>query len=228
MNYKSAEEPILYPEYGRHVQNLVKYALTIEDMDKRQSIIDGVIVLMGQILPNVRNVEEQQDRFWNHIFQISNYELGVKTPDNIEIIRIEDNPKPIKMSYPTGSARMRHYGLNVQRLVDKALKMEDKELQAEFVKIIGNYMKTAYRTWNKEHFVSDEMIATDLARLSKGAFVLEEGIRFVAAVPQSTGLPRKTNNRKGGRSGYGSRSRGGGRNPRNGRNNQSRNKRKRY
>ncbi len=228
MNYLSEEIPILYPEYGRHVQNLVEYALTIKDDAKRQSVVEGIIVLMGQILPNARNLEEQKDRFWNHIFHIADYKLNVNPPENIEIIRVDEHPKPSPLDYPKGSARMRHYGMHVQRLVEKALAMEDEEKKIEFVKIIGSYMKTAYRTWNSEHFVSDEMIINDLARLSKGEFIIDEDMKFVSVVPQAT-TTRKTV-RKGGRSSYGSRNKSNNRNNnnRNNRNNNNRNKRKRY
>lgn len=228
MNYISEEEPILYPEYGRHVQNLVEYALTIDDDAKRQSVVEGIIVLMGQILPNARNIEEQKDRFWNHIFHIADYKLNVATPEGVEIIRVDEHPKPTSMAYPKGSARYRHYGMNVQRLVKKALAMEDEEKKKEFVKIIGNYMKTAYRTWNAEHFVSDEMIINDLAKLSKGEFIIDEDMRFVSVVPQSTGVRKPV--RKGARSGYGSRTKSNNRNSnnRNNRNNNNRNKRKKY
>jgi len=233
MNYISEEVPILYPEYGRHVQNLVEYALTIKEDDaKRQSVVDGIIVLMGQILPNARNLDEQKDRFWNHIFHIADYKLNVDVPEGVEIIRNDEHPKPTSMSYPKGSARYRHYGMNVQRLVEKALAMEDEEKKIEFVKIIGSYMKTAYRTWNTEHFVSDEMIINDLAKLSKGEFIIDEDMRFVSVVPQSTGT-RKTVRKGGARSGYGSRNKSNNRNSnnrntRNNNNNNNRNKRKRY
>ncbi len=228
MNYKSTEETILYPEYGRHVQNLVKYALTIEDQEKRQSVVEGIIVLMSQILPNARNFEEQKDRFWNHIFHIADYKLNVTPPEGVEIIRVDQHPKPSQLSYPTGSARYRHYGLNVQQLVKKALAMEDEEKKIEFVKIIGNYMKTAYRTWNSEHFVSDEMIINDLAKLSNGEFIIDEDMRFVSVVPQATGV--KKTNRKSARSGYGNRSKSNNKNStnRNRNNSNNRNRRKRY
>lgn len=227
MNYISEEVPILYPEYGRHVQNLVEYALTIKDDAKRQSVVDGIIVLMGQILPNARNLEEQKDRFWNHIFHIADYKLNVTPPEGVEIIKVDEHPKPTPMVYPKGSARYRHYGMNVQRLVEKALAMEDEEKKIEFVKIIGNYMKTAYRTWNAEHFVSDEMIINDLARLSKGEFIIDEDMRFVSVVPQATGAKKVV--RKGARSGYGSRNKSNNRNANNRSNrNNNRNKRKRY
>lgn len=204
---------------------MVKYALTIEDMEKRQSIVDGIIVLMGQILPNTRSLEEQRDRFWNHIFHIADYKLNVTPPEGVEIIRVEDHPKPSPLAYPTGSARYRHYGMNVQELVKKALAMEDEEKKIEFVKIIGNYMKTAYRTWNSEHFVSDEMIINDLAKLSNGEFIIDEDMRFVSVVPQASGAKKVA--KKGGR--YGStRTKSNNRSNNNNNRNNNRNKRKRY
>ena len=39
---------------------------------------------------------------------------------------------------------------------------------------IAAYMKLAYKTWNREHYVSDEVIKTDLAALSGGLIVLPE------------------------------------------------------
>ncbi len=215
MEYTSNKEDILYPEYGRHVQNLVKYALTIEDKAKRQSFVEGIIELMGQILPEPRNLEEQKTRFWNHIFHIADYKLDVTPPEDVEIVRVTERPKPQKLDYPTSVPKNRHYGSYVQALVRKALEMEDKEKQIEFVKIIGNYMKTAYRTWNSEHFVSDEMIIADLAKLSDGAFVLDEDMRFVS-VATPANAPRLPRLRNGGRTknGKNRRNRGNGRNKR--------------
>jgi hypothetical protein len=43
-----------------------------------------------------------------------------------------------------------------------------------FVAVIASYMKLAYRTWNKEHFVSDEVVKSDLESLSGGKLVLKE------------------------------------------------------
>ena len=37
-------------------------------------------------------------------------------------------------------------------------------------------MKLAYKTWNREHFVSDEVIKNDLLTLSEGKLVLAEEI----------------------------------------------------
>jgi len=54
--------------------------------------------------------------------------------------------------------------------------MEEGPIRAGFTKVIGSYMKLAYKTWNREHFVSDEVIKNDLLTLSKGELVLAEEI----------------------------------------------------
>jgi hypothetical protein len=44
-----------------------------------------------------------------------------------------------------------------------------------FVEVIASYMKLAYKTWNKEHYVSDDIVKEDLEILSNGQLVLHEG-----------------------------------------------------
>lgn len=57
-------------------------------------------------------------------------------------------------------------------LIDKAVNMEDGPIKDGFVEAIGSYMKLAYRTWNKEHYVSDEIIINDLESLSDGRLTI--------------------------------------------------------
>ena len=44
-----------------------------------------------------------------------------------------------------------------------------------FVEVIASYMKLAYKTWNKEHYVSDDIVKEDLEILSNGQLILHEG-----------------------------------------------------
>ena len=44
-----------------------------------------------------------------------------------------------------------------------------------FVEVIASYMKLAYKTWNKEHYVSDDIVKEDLESLSDGQLALHEG-----------------------------------------------------
>ena len=82
--------------------------------------------------------------------------------------------KPTKLEYPVHRLDYKHYGYNVHIMIKKALNMEEGPVKKEFVEVIGAYMKLAYKTWNKEHFVSDDMIRQDLLAMTKGALSIDE------------------------------------------------------
>ena len=44
-----------------------------------------------------------------------------------------------------------------------------------FVEVIASYMKLAYKTWNREHYVSDDVVKDDLEILSDSQLELHEG-----------------------------------------------------
>lgn len=43
------------------------------------------------------------------------------------------------------------------------------------MEVIASYMKLAYKTWNREHYVSDDVVKDDLEILSEGQLELHEG-----------------------------------------------------
>lgn len=168
MEYNSSRELLIIPEYGRNVQNLIKYCKTIEDPRKRQATAERIVVLMSQMNPQSRTMEDYQVRLWKHFFQIADYDIDV-TPPIGEIPKPEDRiKKPDKVGYPTKDTKFRHYGSNVQKLIAKAISMEDGPKKDAFVEVIASYMKLAYKTWNREHYVSDDLIIDDLESLSGG------------------------------------------------------------
>lgn len=175
MAYNSERDNLIIPEYGRHVQNLVEEAKTIEDPAKRQVFVGEIVDLMLQIHPQSRNVEDYIDKLWKHVFRIGKYELEEVVPPSGQVPTKEDAAKrPEMIDYPESEARFRHYGHNVQHLIKKALEMPEGPKRDGFVAVIASYMKLAYRTWNKEHFVSDEVVKSDLDSLSGGKLVLKE------------------------------------------------------
>ncbi len=174
LEYNSAREKLIIPEYGRNVQKLVNHARVIEDPELRQAFIEKVIDLMMQMHPQNRNLDDYRRKLWKHVFKISDYTLDVITPNGEKFQPEDDQKYPDPIGYPEYAARFRHYGHNVQKLVKKALEMEDGPVKDGFVAVIGAYMKLAYRTWNKEHYVSDEIIKADLARLSDGQLELND------------------------------------------------------
>lgn len=219
--YNSQREHLIIPEYGRHIQRMIYYAKTIVDKDARQAHVERIIELILQLFPQSKNLDDYKEKIWKHVFRIANYELDVTPPAGIEIDSSPEK-RPERIPYPVSESRMRHYGNHVQRLIQKAIAMEEGPMKDEFVKIIGSYMKLAYRTWNKEHFVSDEVIKIDLGTISGGKLSLDESTsidHLTNGVPQQQRRPQQYH--KGGQQGRHSNS-----NYRNKGNNYNKNKRR--
>ena len=175
MQYNSQREQLILPEYGRNIQQLVRHAKTIEDKEERQVYIERIIKLMMQVNPQ-KITEELIDRLWKHVFIIAEYDLDVTPPSGFQPNPEDDEKLPEKIGYPNVKPPYPHYGQNVQKLIFKCSELEDGYKKDEFKKIIGSYMKMAYKTWNSEHYVSDEIIKGDLQAISKGALTLGEDV----------------------------------------------------
>ena len=176
IEYNTEKEVIRYPEYGRGIQEMLQYAKSIPEPYKRQKTVESIIGLMQQLNPSGnRNIEDYREKLWNHAFAIAGYDLDVTVPPGIIIRREEDKPKATKVPYPPTTSRLRHYGYNVQTLIKKAIEMPEGPKKEGFVEVIASYMKLAYKTWNREHYVSDDVVKDDLEILSDGQLGLHEG-----------------------------------------------------
>ena len=153
-------------EYGRHVQKMVEYVLTIEDKDKRQQQAQSVIELMGFLNPHLKNVEDFRHKLWDHLFFISNFKLEVDSPYPIptkETYKLKPDPLP----YPKRHPKYAHLGKNLEVVIDKALKEEDPEKKVGFANAIAYYMKLSYSNWHKE-LVHDDAIRSELNSITGG------------------------------------------------------------
>lgn len=170
--YNTIRNKLVLKEYGRHVQRIVENCLKEKDTEKRNQFAKEIIELMGQLNPQLRNVEDFRHKLWDHLFIMSDYQLKVESPYPIKK-REEIERKPERLPYPQSRIRYKHYGKNVEKLVKKAVETEDVEKQAGFTSCIGNFMKLVYQNWSKEN-VNDEIIKNDLRLLSKGALIVAD------------------------------------------------------
>ncbi len=197
LEYNSARENLVIPEYGRNVQKLIDYAKTIEDREFRQVFVEKIIDLMQQMHPQNRNLDDYRDKLWKHVFRIADFDLDIDAPEGLNIDPQEKEARPDMIDYPEFEAKYRHYGHNVQRLIKKALSMEPGPKKDGFVGVIGSYMKLAYRTWNKEHYVSDDIIKADLENLSNGELSLKDSVSIDNLSSSTRRRKRPSNNNKG-------------------------------
>jgi hypothetical protein len=174
--YNTDREPIRYPEYGRVIQGMLLYAKTIQERPKRQKTVEAIVQMMQMLSPvGNRSVEDHRERLWNHAFAIAGYDLDVTPPHNIVIVREDQKPKAEHVEYPATTKRFRHYGKFIQAMMEKAIEMPEGPKKEGFVEVIASYMKLAYKTWNKEHYVSDDVVKDDLEVMTEGKLELHEG-----------------------------------------------------
>jgi len=166
MEYNTTRNHLIIREYGRHVQKMAEYVMTIEDREKRQKNADALVELMGFLNPQLKNVEDFRHKLWDHLFLITDFKLVVDSPYPIPT-RETLRPKPDPIPYPKRYPKYNHLGKNIEIVIDKALKEEDPEKRQGFANSVAYYMKLTYSNWHKE-LVHDDNIQTELSAITKG------------------------------------------------------------
>lgn len=178
MEYNSTREPLFIKEYGRNVQKLIEYAMSIEDREKRNRIARAIVNIMGQMNPQIRESSDYKQKLWDHLFLISEFKLDVDSPYPMP------EPKPAqsrreKLSYKSNHIQFRMYGANIQKMIDIAAEYEDGPEKEAFTRAIANQLKKSYLNWNRET-VTDVVIFDHLSTLSKSRLKISDETRLRA------------------------------------------------
>jgi hypothetical protein len=190
MRYNTAEKKLALPEYGRNIQNMVDYCVTIEDREERKHCADTIINIMGNMFPHLRDVNDFKHILWDHLAIMSDFKLDIDYP--YEIVKKEDlNTRPPRLPYSNSRIRYRHYGKTLEKMIQKATEFEQGTEKEVLVKLLANQMKKSFLSWNKES-VEDSKIFKDLEELSEGRIVLNE--EAVKLAESRTILARNNNN----------------------------------
>lgn len=204
MKYNTAEKHLAQPEYGRNVQNLVDYCVTIEDREERNRCANAIISIMGNLYPQQRDTNDFKHILWDHLAIMSGFKLDVDYP--YEVVKEADlETPPPRIPYVSTRIRSRQYGKIMEQMVGKATEMENSEAKDYLVRSLANQMKRSYVTWNNKDTVSDAKIFKDLAQLSDGLIDLKEGdlklidgreLQQVAAAAQHQNKSKKFRKKK--------------------------------
>ncbi len=208
MEYNTERSQMAIPEYGRNVQRMIEFAISVKDRDERNRVARAIISVMGQLNPHLRDVTDFKHKLWDHLFIIADFKLDVDSPYPIPNAATFQT-KPDRVSYPDNKIRYRHYGKILEKIIQKAVEFEEGGEKRALTEMIANYMKKSYLTWNRDS-VTDDVIFDQLRELSKGKLKLEPGTKLV----QANELPVVRQQQQG---------QGGGKNKNRNRNNRHRN-----
>jgi len=94
MEYNSQREKLIIPEYGRNVQKMVEYAISIEDREKRTNAAKYIVSVMASMNPQNRDSSDYMRTLWDHLYIISDFRL-----EHLPVMRAF-NPFPKQKEFP--------------------------------------------------------------------------------------------------------------------------------
>ena len=169
-DYNTGREHLNLREFGRNVQGIAEYLLTIEDKEKRSRYATGLVELMRQVVPTIKDTPEDTQRLWDDLHLMTKFKLDVDAPFDMPDEHLEN--KPQKVDYNSHRINFKHYGHNMKLMVQEASKMEDEAQRHDAIIHIGKLMKSYHMTWNKE-VVDDEVLVKNIGIMSEGKLVID-------------------------------------------------------
>lgn len=165
MEYNTARKQLIIPEYGRHIQEMVDFCMTIENKDERNNFAQVIVEVMGELNPHLRDVEDFHHKLWDQLFIMSEFKIDVDSPFPPPK-KTDVYSKPQKVSYPQTEYKYKYYGKNIRSMINVALKWEGDKREG-LIMVIANHMKKCYLLWNKDT-VADSTIFDHLYEISDG------------------------------------------------------------
>ena len=175
-DYNTSRNKLILPEYGRNIQKMVEHIMTIADREDRNRLAQAVIIIMGNMNPHLRDINDFKHKLWDHLAIMSDFQLDIDYPYDIPQPE-EFAEKPRRVSYNNSDIRYRHYGRIVESLIQEAVKLPEGEDKDTLTKLIANHMKKSYLAWNRDS-VTDEIIFNDLLELSGKRLNVKEGLKL--------------------------------------------------
>lgn len=175
-DYNTSRNWLKLPEYGRNIQKMVEYLMTIKDRDQRNKMAYAVISVMGNMNPHLRDISDFKHKLWDHLSIMSEFKLDIDSPYKKPEPKVFDE-KPRRVEYKVNEIKYKHYGRTLEMLIDAASKYPEGEEKEQLIKVIANHMKKSYLTWNRE-VVSDGEILKDLKGLSGGKLAIGEDLKL--------------------------------------------------
>lgn len=195
MEYNTQRDHMILPEYGRNVQNMIEFAMKIENREERNRAANAIIEVMGQLNPHLRDVDDFKHKLWTHLFVMADFKLDVDSPYE-KPSREALTEKPQLMTYPKNKIKYGHYGKYTENILKEAVNEKDPAAKEFLKNTMANFMKKQFLAYNNDA-VENDVIAQQLAELSNGELILEnpDNLMQTNQILKSFGIaPNKRNN----------------------------------
>ena len=185
LDYNTQREKLLMPEYGREIQKMIDYAVSLPDKAERLKCAQTIVRLMESKNPQLHESTDYEQTLWDHLYLMSHQQLDIDWPFDVsEAEKILSKPAPMEL--PQGNTHLRHYGHLLEEVFDKLKTMPEGEERDELVRLTANQMKRNLAAWGHGS-MDDEKVADDLARFTDGKIQIDLNTFRFDNIPMSTG-----------------------------------------
>ena len=193
MNYNTQRGKMPLPEYGRAIQDMVNYALDIQDRTERERCAYTIVNIMGNMFPTPPDVPDFKNKLWDHLAYMSDYKLDIDYPCQItRLDKSKENPDNVK--YPSYNIKYRHYGRIIPDQIKIAMDLPEGPMRDQLIRLLAVQMKKNLLLWNKELF-DDNRVLEDIKVMSKGTLQVSESDLNIG-FPQPQSRPYNKNRKK--------------------------------
>lgn len=176
MKYNTQKERLILSDYGRTIQDMVRYAMTIEDRDKRTQCAHTIVHVMATLTGCNLSNESHNQKLWDHLIEISNYQLDVDTPVAITP-QEQRSSRPSPLPYPTKRIHARHYGANVEAALERIANMPEGDERELLTALTANQMKRLLVLQGSNNS-NDDRVFNDLSNYTRGHATLPNSFHF--------------------------------------------------
>ena len=195
LDYNTQRERLVLPEYGREVQQMVDYCVSLKSRAERQRCANTIIAVMERMMPHTYENKDYRQKLWDHLALMSGFQLDIDYPCDIpEAQKMLQKPAP--MRYPMKRIPVRHYGNMMFEVCELLKNLPNGAERTELTRLAANQMKRDLVLWG--HGSSDdEKVASDLADYTDGKIQLDlETFKFDRTETPTRNYERRQRRRK--------------------------------
>ena len=195
LDYNTQRERLVLPEYGREVQQMVDYCVSLKSRAERQRCANTIIAVMERMMPHTYENKDYRQKLWDHLALMSGFQLDIDYPFDItEAQKMLQKPAP--MRYPMKRIPVRHYGNMMFEVFELLKNLPNGAERTELTRLAANQMKRDLVLWG--HGSSDdEKVASDLADYTDGKIQLDlETFKFDRTETPTRNYERRQRRRK--------------------------------
>lgn len=166
LTYNTQKKKLPLPEYGRNIQSMVDYCISLPDRQERNRAARTIVRLMSSIFPQQKDPGRGDLAYWDLVAIMSNFSPEIDWPEGtINKEELAVKPQPVPMTQ--GPMSFRVYGKNIQRMMEYAIDLPGGEEKDEIIMLLANQMKKQLTALYPEG-VEDARIFKDLATMTGG------------------------------------------------------------